>query len=48
MGKYTTAVYRQRPCKHVPAATITQATVDVLLGYNNGNGIFYVVRAEML
>jgi hypothetical protein len=24
------------------------ATVEVLLDYNNGNGVFYVVRAEML
>jgi hypothetical protein len=24
------------------------ATVEVLLDYNNGNGVFYVVHAEML
>jgi hypothetical protein len=23
-------------------------TLDVLLDYNNGNGVFYVIRAEML
>jgi hypothetical protein len=34
--------------KRVPAATNTHATVEVLLDYNNGNGVFYVVRAEML
>jgi hypothetical protein len=26
----------------------THATVEELLDYNNGNGVFYVVRAEML
>jgi hypothetical protein len=26
----------------------TPATVEVLLDYNNGNGVFYVVHAEML
>jgi hypothetical protein len=34
--------------KRVPAATDTHATVEVLLDYNNGNGVFFVVRAEML
>jgi hypothetical protein len=33
--------------KCVPAAKDTHATIDVLLVYNNGNGVFYVVRAEM-
>jgi hypothetical protein len=42
------AVSGQRLGKHVPAAPNMQATIDVLVGYNNGNGIFYVVRAEML
>jgi hypothetical protein len=33
--------------KQAPAAADTLATVEVLLDYNNGNGVFYVVRAEM-
>jgi hypothetical protein len=50
-GKHTNntrAITRQLLSKWVPAATDTHATVEVLLEYNNGNGIFYVVRAEML
>jgi hypothetical protein len=42
------AIARQFLCKRVPGATDTHATVEVLLDYNNGNGVFYVVRAEML
>jgi hypothetical protein len=42
--KNTRAIARQR----VPAATNTNATVEVLLEYSNVNGVFYVVRAEML
>jgi hypothetical protein len=34
--------------KRILTATNTHATVEVLLDYNNGNGVFYVVRAEML
>jgi hypothetical protein len=34
--------------KRVPAATDTHAMVEVLLDYNIGNGVFYLVRAEML
>jgi hypothetical protein len=34
--------------KRVPAATDKHAMVEVFLDYNNGNGVFYVVRAEML
>jgi hypothetical protein len=34
--------------RQLPAATDTQATNEVLLDYNNRNGVFYVVRAEML
>jgi hypothetical protein len=34
--------------KRVPTATDTHVTVEVLLDYNNGNGVFCVVRAEML
>jgi hypothetical protein len=44
----TRAVARQLLGKRVPAAMDTHATVEVLLDYNNGNGVFYVVRAEML
>jgi hypothetical protein len=44
----TGAIARQLLGKWVLAATDTHATVEVLLGYNNGNGVFYVVRAEML
>jgi hypothetical protein len=48
MGKYIRAISRQRLGKHVPAATNAQATIEVFLGYNNGNGVFRVVRGEML
>jgi hypothetical protein len=47
MGGYTREVSRQRLSKHVPAATNTQATIEVLLGYSNGNRVLYVVRPEM-
>jgi hypothetical protein len=42
------AIARQLFCKRVPTAMDTHAIVEVLLDYNNGNGVFYVVRAEML
>jgi hypothetical protein len=44
----TRAIARQLLGKRVPAATHTHETVQILLHYNNGNGVFYVVRAEML
>jgi hypothetical protein len=44
----TWAITRQLIGKRVPAATNTCATVKVLLDYNNGNGVFFVVHAEML
>jgi hypothetical protein len=44
----TLAIVRQMLDKRVPAATDAHATVDVLLNYNNGNGVFHMVRAEML
>jgi hypothetical protein len=44
----TRAITRQLLGKHVPEATDTHATVEVLLNYNTGNGVFYVVRVEML
>jgi hypothetical protein len=44
----TRAIPMQRLDKHVPAANDTQATVEVLLEYNNGNCVLYVVCAEML
>jgi hypothetical protein len=34
--------------KQVSAATDMHATVEVLLDCNNGNGVLYVVRAEIL
>jgi hypothetical protein len=37
------AIAKQLLSKRVPAAT-----VKVLLDYNNGNGVFYVVCAKML
>jgi hypothetical protein len=40
----TWAITRQLLGKWVPAATDILVTVKVLLDYNNGNGIFYVVR----
>jgi hypothetical protein len=42
------AIARQLLGKLFPAATNTRATVEVLLDYNDGSGVFYVVRAEML
>jgi hypothetical protein len=47
VGKYisnTRAIAKQLLGKRVPAATVEV----LLLDYNNGNGVFYVVRAEML
>jgi hypothetical protein len=44
----TRAIAKQLLDKQVPAATDTHATVEVLLDYNNGNGVFYVDRTEML
>jgi hypothetical protein len=43
----TRAFARQLLGKRVPAASDAQATVDVLMSYNNGNGVFYMVRIEM-
>jgi hypothetical protein len=39
---------RQQLDKCIPMAMDTHATVEELLDYNNGNGVFYVVHAEML
>jgi hypothetical protein len=44
----TRAIARQLLCKRIPAATDTHATIEVLLNYNNGKSVFYVVLAEML
>jgi hypothetical protein len=44
----TRAIARQLLGKRVPATMDTHATVEVLLDYNNVNGVFYVVRADML
>jgi hypothetical protein len=46
--KNTRTIARQLFGKRVPAANDTHATVEVLLEYKNRNGVFYVVRAEML
>jgi hypothetical protein len=49
-GKHVTnirAIAMQLLGKRVSKATDTHTTVEVLLGYNNGNGVFYVVHAEM-
>jgi hypothetical protein len=42
----TQAIARQLLGKRVPVATDTHAMVKVLLDYNNGNCVFYVVCAE--
>jgi hypothetical protein len=44
----TRAIARKLLGKRVPASTDTHTMVEVLLDYKNGNGVFYVVRAEML
>jgi S-adenosylmethionine:tRNA-ribosyltransferase-isomerase (queuine synthetase) len=44
----TRTIARQLFGKRVPAAKDTHSTVEVLLNHNNENGVFYVVRAEML
>jgi hypothetical protein len=44
----TSTVARQLLGKRVPVATDAHATVEVLLNYNNGSTVFYVIRAEML
>jgi hypothetical protein len=44
----TRAIARQLLGKRVPVATDMHATVEVLLDYNNRNGAFSEVRAEML
>jgi hypothetical protein len=45
--KNTQAIARQLLGKWVPAAKDTNAAVKILLDYNNGNCVFYVL-AEML
>jgi hypothetical protein len=44
----TRAIAKQELDIRAPAATDTHATVEVLLDYNNGNGDFCVVLAEMI
>jgi hypothetical protein len=44
----TRAIAKQLLGIRAPAATDTHATVEVLLDYSNRNGVFCVVRAEML
>jgi hypothetical protein len=43
----TRAIVRKLLGKRVPASTDTQETVAVLLDYNSGTGVFYVVRVEI-
>jgi hypothetical protein len=43
----TSAIARQLLSKRVPEATDADATVELLLDYNNGNAVFYAARAEM-
>jgi hypothetical protein len=42
------AIARHLLEKRVSVATDTHAMTEVLLDYINGNGVFYVVHAEML
>jgi hypothetical protein len=44
----TLAITRQPLGKEVPVTMNTYAMVKVLLLYNNGIGVFYVVLAEIL
>jgi hypothetical protein len=46
--KNTWAISSQLLGKWVAVATDTHATVEVLLDYNKGNSLFYVVHAKML
>jgi hypothetical protein len=43
----TRAIAKQLLGKRAPVVTGTHATVEVLLDYNIGKYVFYVVRAEM-
>jgi hypothetical protein len=45
--KNTSAIARQLLDKWISAPTGTHATAEIL-DYNNGSGVFYVVRAEEL
>jgi hypothetical protein len=42
------SIARQRLGKHVPAATETQATIEVLLDCNDEDGVFFWVRPEAI
>jgi hypothetical protein len=44
----TRAFARQLLGKRVPAAIDAHATVEALMDYDNGNGVVYMVRVEML
>jgi hypothetical protein len=44
----TRAIAGQLPGKQGSAAMDAHAMVEVLLDYNSGNGVLYVVCAEML
>jgi hypothetical protein len=43
-----TSIARQRLSKHVPAANNAQAKIEVLLSYNDGNGVFFWVHHEAI
>jgi hypothetical protein len=43
-----TSISRQLLGKHIPGATNTQATIGVLLSYNDGNGVFCWIRPEAI
>jgi hypothetical protein len=45
---HQTSIARQRLCEHIPVATNTLATIEVLLGYNDGNDVFCWVRPEAI
>jgi hypothetical protein len=47
MGAYTKDVSGQQLSKYVTVAR-QQILITQQLDYNNGNAVFYVVRAEML
>jgi hypothetical protein len=40
-------IARQRLGKQVPAAMNEQATIEVLFGYNDGNGVFYWIASRL-
>jgi hypothetical protein len=41
-------IYSQRLSKQVPEATSKQATIEVLLSYNDGKGVFCWIRPDAI